>query len=108
MAKKIKRFDLYKESDQTRGLELHYWAFDWDDNILHMPTTILMEQKVSDKWLPVEVSTAEFAKVRNDKENYRLRNDDPTLAFSQFKDTGPRGKSAFLEDVKKALTTVKL
>jgi hypothetical protein len=104
MAKKIKRFDLYKESDQTRGLELHYWAFDWDDNILHMPTTILMDQKVSDKWLPVEVSTAEFAKVRNDKENYRLRNDDPTLAFSQFKDTGPRGKSAFLEDVKKALS----
>ena len=104
MAQKIERFKLYKENNQTEGLELHYWAFDWDDNILHMPTTILMDQKVSDKWLPVEVSTAEFAKVRNDKENYRLRNDDPTLAFSQFRDTGPRGKSAFLEDVKKALS----
>jgi hypothetical protein len=104
MAQKINRFKVHNENS-NEGLELHYWAFDWDDNILHMPTTILMDQKVGDKWLPVEVSTAEFAKVRNDKENYRLRNDNPTEAFSQFRDTGPRGKSAFLEDVKKALSS---
>jgi hypothetical protein len=97
----IKRFGNYIK--ESKGIELHYSAFDWDDNILHMPTVIHMDQKVGDKWLPVDVSTAEFAKVRNDKENYRLRNDDPTLAFSEFRDSGPRGQKAFLEDTIKAL-----
>ena len=98
----IKRFNDYL-NESTGGLELHYSAFDWDDNILRMPTTILMEQKVGNKWLPVEVSTAEFATVRNDKENYRLKDNNPDLAFCGFKDTGPRGQKAFLEDVKKAV-----
>jgi hypothetical protein len=102
----ILKFDDFGTNKQTlktdEGLELHYWAFDWDDNILHMPTNILMDKKEED-WSPVEVSTSEFAVVRNDKENYRLRNNNPTEAFSQFKDTGPRGKEAFIEDVKSAL-----
>jgi len=98
----IKRFNDYL-NESTGGLELHYSAFDWDDNILHMPTTILMEQKVGNKWLPVEISTAEFATVRNDKENYRLRDNNPELAFSGFRDTGSRGQKAFIEDVKKAV-----
>lgn len=102
----ILKFDDFGTNKQTLktddGLELHYWAFDWDDNILHMPTNILMDKKEED-WSPVEVSTSEFAVVRNDKENYRLRNNNPTEAFSQFKDTGPRGKEAFIEDVKSAL-----
>ena len=97
----IKRFNDY--INESNGLELHYSAFDWDDNILHMPTTILMDQKVGDKWLPVEVSTAEFATVRNDKENYQLRDNNPNLAFSGFRDNGPRGQKAFIEDVKKAI-----
>ena len=107
---RIDKFDFFNRSVSeghysSDGIELHYWAFDWDDNILHMPTKILMDQKVGDNWLPVEVSTAEYANVRNDKQNYRLRNDNPSEAFSQFRDGGPRGKSAFLEDVKKALST---
>lgn len=98
----IQRFDRYiKESTQ---LELHYYAFDWDDNILHMPTVIHMDRKVGQNWVPIDVSTSEFAKVRNDKENYRIRNNDPNDAFSEFRDFGPRGNQAFLEDVKKALS----
>lgn len=101
----IKKFNQFSELNESNsGLELHYSAFDWDDNILHMPTTILMDQKVGDKWLPVEVSTSEFATVRNDKENYRLRDDNPDLAFSGFRDSGPRGGNAFIEDTKKALS----
>jgi hypothetical protein len=98
----VLKFDIFKES--ISGSELHYFAFDWDDNILHMPTTILMDKKEENDWIPVEVSTAEFAVVRNDRENYRLRDNDPTIAFSQFRDTGPRGDMAFIEDVKKALS----
>jgi hypothetical protein len=95
----IKRFFEFHSSD----VELHYYALDWDDNILHMPTKILMDKKEGSEWVPVDVSTAEFATVRNDKENYRLRNDNPKEAFSEFRDTGLRGSDAFIEDVKLAI-----
>jgi len=89
----ILKFNIFKES--VNGLELHYFAFDWDDNILHMSTTILMDKKEGDKWIPVEVSTSEFATLRNDIDNYRLRNNDPIIGFSGFRDTGPRGSNDF-------------
>jgi hypothetical protein len=69
-----------------------------------MPTKILMDQKVGDNWLPVEVSTAEFAKVRTDVENYRIRNNSAAEAFSEFRDTGSRGDSAFIEDVEHCIS----
>ena len=96
----IKRFEQFSE----QGPELHYFALDWDDNILHMPTKILMDKKVGEEWKPTEVSTAKFAEVRNDKDNYRLRNDNPTEAFSEFRDTGLRGSDAFIEDTKTAIS----
>jgi len=93
---------------ENQSLELHYFAFDWDDNILHMPTKILMDQKVGEEWIPTSVSTSKFAEVRNDKENWRLRNNNPTEAFSEFRDTGPRGNYAFVEDVSIAMREKKL
>jgi hypothetical protein len=60
----VKRFEQF--SQET---ELHYYALDWDDNILHMPTKILMDKKVGGDWVPTEVSTAQFAEVRNDQQN---------------------------------------
>jgi hypothetical protein len=98
----IKRFKNFL----TEGIKkdsLKYFALDWDDNILHMPTVIHMEKSIGNEWIPTDVSTAEFAKVRNDNENYRLINNDPVLAFSEFRDTGPRGENAFIEDVKNAI-----
>ena len=97
----VKRFEQFSQE----GPELHYYALDWDDNILHMPTKILMDQKVGEEWKPVEVSTAKFAEVRNDKENYRIRNNDPVQAFCEFRDTGSRGAEAFPEDVKTAVAS---
>lgn len=83
---------------------LLYYAFDWDDNILNMPTCIHMEKKEGDSWVPVDVSTSKFAIVRNDSENYRIAKD----AFSEFRDSGPRGDDAFLLDVKDAISQNKL
>jgi hypothetical protein len=101
---KIKLFNQFiKESKDSANIELHYFAFDHDDNILHMPTVIHMEKRIVDNWEPVDVSTSEFAKVRNDKENYQLLNNDPSQAFCEFRDNGPRGDKAFLEDLKKSL-----
>ncbi|NPV13211.1 MAG: hypothetical protein HPY57_15700 [Ignavibacteria bacterium] len=77
---------------------LKYYAFDWDDNILIMPTKIHMEKKDNGHWVPVDVSTEEFSKVRK-LDNWR------TIpgSFSDFRDNGPRGRNAFIEDVKIAI-----
>src|ERR1035437_2422076 len=79
---------------------LAYAAYDWDDNLLHMGTKIHMEKKDGDSWIPVDLSTEEFAKARGDKENYRYASD----AFAEFGDSGKRGSNAFLEDVKQAIS----
>ena len=65
-----------------------YYIFDWDDNILHMPTKIRLEHREPDgTWKPVEVSTALFAIVRNDTENYRPPSDGGwDAAFKYFAD----------------------
>jgi len=99
----IKRFNQYisenKDSDH-----LLYYAFDWDDNILNMTTVIHMDKKVNGEWVPTDVSTAEFAEVRGDKENWRVLNNNPEAAFSDFRDNGPKGINAFLDDVKKSIS----
>jgi len=99
----IKNFNQFI-SESGPSDHLLYYAFDWDDNILYMPTVIHMERKEGDSWVPEDVSTSKFAEVRSDKENYRLADD----AFSNFRDTGPNGPTIFLEDAKKAISSGKL
>lgn len=94
---KIRKFGI--NENYVDEIVLRYWGFDWDDNILDMPTKILMDQKVGSDWEPVKVSTAEFAQVRNDTENYQIRNGSIQEAFSEFRDNGLRGEEAFIEDV---------
>lgn len=74
---------------------LKYYCFDWDDNILIMPTKIHMERLDNEQWTPVDVSTEEFTKVRK-LDNWRPSEN----AFSNFGDDGLKGNKAFLEDVK--------
>lgn len=89
-------------------LTLRYFAFDWDDNILHMPTKILMDEKRDGEWVPdLEVSTEDFAIKRHDTENFRIRNNNPQDAFKEFRDTGSRGGDAFLQDTIEALNKSK-
>ena len=50
----------YNESVLARDLK--YYIFDWDDNILHMPTYIHLERKLANgTWVPHLVSTALFS-----------------------------------------------
>ena len=98
----IKKFNQFISESNETGVLLYY-AFDWDDNILRMPTLIRLEKRVGDEWVPTDVSTAEFAEVRSDKD-YRLLNQSPDEAFANFRDTGPFGPSIFLEDTKKAVS----
>lgn len=80
---------------------LKYYAFDWDDNILYMPTKILLEKFENGDWIDMPpVSTYEFAEIRSkiDSVNIRLKNGNPDDAFCEFKDYGERGDMAFSMD----------
>ena len=102
MVKKYFEFLYEKKSDKY----LSYYIFDWDDNILVMPTKILLDKFVDGEWIPVEVSTKEFSEVRkyiddylNGKESiWRFRNNIANEAFSEFRDWGERGEKAFPDD----------
>ena len=83
--------------------DFKYYIFDWDDNILHMPTKIRMERLQADgSWQEVEVSTATFALIRTDSVNYRPPGGKWEDAFRNFEDS-PR-RDNFLEDTRVALT----
>ena len=91
------------ESVATRDLK--YYIFDWDDNILHMPTKIRMERLEDDgTWRPVELSTATFALVRSDTEHYRAPGGKWREAFRNFEDSPQRDN--FLEDTRAALARI--
>lgn len=87
--------------------DFKYYIFDWDDNILHMPTRIHLEKRMPDgTWAPHSVSTAAFAVVRNDKENFRAPGGVWANAFSDFQDYDNENESRFLRDAREALEKV--
>ena len=89
--------------------DFKYYIFDWDDNILHMPTKIHLEEKGDDgRWHPVEVSTSVFAIVRTDS-RYRLPPGGHEEAFKEFSDVVDvkSGDVSFIRDTKAALQRIK-
>jgi hypothetical protein len=68
--------------------------FDWDDNILHMPTPIHMIHN----GVSTDVFPSQFAKIRRSTEWVGSDN-----AYDEFRDVGPRGINAFPEDMKTAI-----
>jgi hypothetical protein len=100
----IKKFGQYIKEAAEGNKTLLYYAFDWDDNILNMPTVIHMDKLIDGEWVPNDVSTADFAIVRGDSDNWRVVNNDANEAFCEFRDHGPRGDVAFLEDMKVAIS----
>lgn len=94
----------FKHFESTEKSILLYYAFDFDDNILNMPTNIHMDKLVNGEWIPTDISTSEFALVRGDKENWRISNNNLDEGFSEFRDFGPRGVDAFRQDVEKAVS----
>ena len=93
--------------------DFKYYIFDWDDNILHMPTKIRMEHLEEDgTWKPVEVSTSTFALVRADEQHYRPPKDGGwAAAFANFEDPKnpsevDEGNNCFILDTLDALEKV--
>lgn len=87
--------------------DLKYYIFDWDDNILHMPTNIHLEKRNEDgEWVSHSVSTAVFSVIRNDHENYRAPNGDWDSAFWEFRDIDVDNENVFLRDTRTAIDRV--
>ena len=96
-------------NEDVSSRDLKYYIFDWDDNILHMPTRIQLEHRdsVDAPWVPVEVSTATFALVRADEEHYRAPGGVWAEAFRNFADPERDGETNhFIEDTMEALAKV--
>ncbi|MBR1608122.1 MAG: hypothetical protein IJ678_00730 [Kiritimatiellae bacterium] len=84
--------------------DLKYYIFDWDDNILRMPTYIHMERRLADgSWVPHLVSTALFSVIRKDSERYRPPGGDWEKAFVEFRDSASCDESKFLADARTAI-----
>jgi len=61
-----------------------FFLYDWDDNILVMPTKIILDQLIIGQWNKVYVSSTEFRHIRKKiGKQYRIRKD----SFNQFKGT---------------------
>ena len=53
-----------KEGVNSEGtLDMKYYAFDWDDNIVHMPTKIMLKTEDGEE---IGMSTDDFAEYRHD------------------------------------------
>jgi len=87
--------------------DFKYYIFDWDDNILHMPTRIHLEKRLPDNtWVPHVVSTSVFSLVRSDTAHYRLPQNNPDAAFVEFQDYANETESSFLRDTRLAITRI--
>lgn len=95
-------------NESVRGRDLKYYVFDWDDNILCMPTHIHMERLTEEgSWVPHTCSTAAFSVIRKDTEHYRFPQNQRDLAFVEFQDERtPLGGGNFMKDLDLALDDI--
>ena len=82
--------------------DMKYYAFDWDDNIVHMPTKIMLKTEDGDE---VGMSTDDFAEYRGKigKEDFEY-NGDTIVGFGEdpFKNFRTAGDKDFLVDAMRA------
>jgi len=94
-------------NDRVAGRDFKYYIFDWDDNILHMPTRIHLEKRQADNtWAPHLVSTSVFSVIRNDTTHYRPPGGNWENAFVEFQDFADEPENAFLRDTRLAIERV--
>jgi hypothetical protein len=90
---------IIKEFNEKSTPDMKYYAFDWDDNIVYMPTEIILLDNNDDE---VGMSTHDFAKYRGDvgKNEFKYRGTTivgyADLPFRQFTVTGDE---QFLRDI---------
>lgn len=93
------------EDYYTRNESFKYYAFDWDENLMHMPTKIIAEDVKGEL---VEISTRDYTTIKEQIENNKLAvvsenviKRFPPNAFENFR----KGKDfKFLQEIYKAKT----
>lgn len=95
-------------NESVAGRDLKYYVFDWDDNVLCMPTKIHMERlNTKGEWVPHTCSTSTFSVIRKDTAHYRWPQNKRELAFVEFQDERtPLGGGNFMEDLDRALDDI--
>jgi hypothetical protein len=94
-------------NEQVAQRDFKYYIFDWDDNILRMPTRIYLEKLQPDgSWVLHPVSTSVYSVVRQDTAHYRLAHNDRDEAFQEFQDSRPPDVNTFLRDTRAAIRKV--
>ena len=82
--------------------DMKYYAFDWDDNIVHMPTKIIVKNEEGDE---VGMSTEDFAEHRNEigKTPFKYKGDVIVgYADTPFRNFRVQGDKQFLVDAMSA------
>ena len=86
---------------------LKYYVFDWDENLLFMETPLHFQHFENGKWVNKDITPSEFAQLRKKYPDNYMDNiewkGDPKYSFIEFRDFGPRGANAFIEDVKQSI-----
>ena len=83
---------------------MKYYAFDWDDNLMYMPTKIYLKD---DKGKVVGMSTEDFAEYRTEIGNEPFEYEGRTIVGyddDAFRDFRVPGDQAFIKDAMKAPT----
>lgn len=92
--------------DKKLQYRLKYYIFDWDHNILNMPTKIHLDKITDGKRIPIDIDAYDYNIVRkyiNTKKKYdnslwKLRNDNQEETFIDFSDIGENGEDVFIND----------
>ena len=96
---------VFTEGFKSEGTpDLKYYAFDWDDNIVHMPTKILVQDESGNE---VGMSTDDFAEFRHQigKEPFSYKgNTIVGYSDSPFRNFRTDGDKSFLVDAMRAKT----
>lgn len=87
--------------------DLKYYIFDWDNNILHMPTRIHLEEQGADgSWHERAVSTSEYSQIRKHADRLRPPEGDWEVAFREFRDIEVERENVFVRDTRQAVDKV--
>jgi hypothetical protein len=104
---RINKIKKWREFLLESVTEFKYYIFDWDDNILIMETPLHFQHFENGKWVNIDISPSEFAQIRKKYPSNYMDNTewkgDPKYSFIEFRDFGPRGTNAFIDDVKKTI-----
>ena len=92
-----------KEGFKPEGTpDMKYYAFDWDDNIVHMPTKIMIKTEDGDE---IGMSTDDFAEYRHDLGKKPIQYKGETIvgfADNPFRNFRTEGDKDFLIDAMRA------